>query len=94
MQNQLTKILQEAKEQLQKAQNLAETEEIRVRLLGKKGQLTEILRSMGSLGPEERKEFGKAANEARAEIEAWLEEKFAAVKALQASGKFAIEKLM
>ena len=50
MQNQLMKILQEAKEQLLKASSIVETEDIRVKLLGKKGQLTEILRSMGSLG--------------------------------------------
>lgn len=93
MLDQLTKILQEAKEQLQMASNLMETEEIRVRLLGKKGRLTEILRSMGSLSPEERKEFGKAANMARAEIEALLEEKFAAVKSLQIIGRFVKEKI-
>ena len=51
MQNQLMKILQEAKEQLQKASTITETEEIRVRLLGKKGQLTEILRSHGFFEP-------------------------------------------
>ena len=45
MQSQLSKILQEAKEQLKKASTMTETEEIRVKVLGKKGQLTEILRS-------------------------------------------------
>ena len=43
MQTKLTAILQEAKEQLQNASTIAETEEIRVRFLGKKGKLTEIL---------------------------------------------------
>ncbi|HWQ77724.1 MAG TPA: phenylalanine--tRNA ligase subunit alpha [Anaerovoracaceae bacterium] len=93
MQSQLMKILQEAKEQLQKASTITETEEIRVRLLGKKGQLTEILRSMGSLSPEERKEFGKAANSARAEIEALLEEKFDSLKELQKADQFIKEKI-
>ena len=37
MQTQLNQILQEAKEQLEKAQTMAETEEVRVRVLGKKG---------------------------------------------------------
>jgi len=93
MRNQLMNILQDAREQLQKASTIAETEEIRVRLLGKKGQLTEILRSMGSLAPEERKELGKAANSARAEIEALLEEKFEALKERQKAERFIKEKI-
>jgi phenylalanyl-tRNA synthetase alpha chain len=93
MQNQLMKILQEAKEQLQKVSAIAETEEIRVRLLGKKGRLTELLRSMSSLGPEERKEFGRSANSARAEIEALLKEKFDSLKRLQKADQFIKEKI-
>lgn len=93
MHNQLMKILQEAKEQLPKASSIVETEEIRVKLLGKKGQLTEILRSMGSLNPEERKDFGKVANTVRAEIEALLEEKFTTMKELHKADKFNKEKI-
>ncbi len=93
MQNQLMKILQEAKEQLLIASTIIETEEIRVKLLGKKGQLTEILRSMGSMNPEERKDFGKEANTVRAEIEALLEEKFSAMKTLQKADQFSKEKI-
>ncbi|MGI6734438.1 MAG: phenylalanine--tRNA ligase subunit alpha [Anaerovoracaceae bacterium] len=93
MQTKLTAILQEAKEQLQNASTLAETEEIRVRLLGKKGKLTEILRSMGSLDPEERKALGQAANQTRAEIETMLAEKFAAVKEAEKQQKFRAERI-
>ncbi len=93
MQNQLMQILQEAKEQLRKASSIQETEEIRVKILGKKGMLTEILRSMGSLNPEERKEFGKTANGVRAEIEGLLDEKFAALKQLETATRFIKEKI-
>jgi phenylalanyl-tRNA synthetase alpha chain len=93
MQGQLTKILQEAKEQLVKTSSIPEIEEIRVKMLGKKGQLTEILRSMGSLTPEERKELGQLANNARAEIEKMLEEKFASVKEAVKEAKFKLEKI-
>ena len=55
MQEKLSKMLEEAKAQLNKATSLADTEEIRVKVLGKKGQLTEILRSMEKLPPEEKK---------------------------------------
>ncbi len=73
--------------------SIIETEDIRVKLLGKKGQLTEILRSMGSLSPEERKDFGKAANAVRTEIEKLLEEKFAAMKEKQKADQFIKEKI-
>ncbi|MDD2189433.1 MAG: phenylalanine--tRNA ligase subunit alpha [Eubacteriales bacterium] len=93
MQNQLTNILQEAKEQLLQASSIAGTEEIRVKLLGKKGKLTEILRSMGSYSPEERKEFGKAANSVRSEIEELLDEKFASLKEKQKNEMFITERI-
>ena len=93
MQAQLNKMLEEAKEQLKKASTLAQTDEIRVRVLGKKGQLTEILRGMGKLSPEERKETGQMANKVRAEIEGLLEEKFKAVKEAAKEAQFRMEKL-
>jgi len=93
MQSQLSKILQEAKEQLKKASTMTETEEIRVKVLGKKGQLTEILRSMGALSPEERKALGQEANNVRTEIENLLEEKFSQVKMAMQEGKFKAEKI-
>ena len=66
MQAQLNKILEEVKAQLKEASTLAQTDDIRVKVLGKKGQLTEILRGMGKLSPEERKETGQMANKVRA----------------------------
>jgi len=91
MQTQLSRILQEAKEQIKKASSQVETEEIRVKILGKKGELTDILKSMGKLAPEERKALGAAANSVRAEIEALLEEKFAMVKEAARQEKFRLE---
>ncbi len=93
MQAQLNKILEEAREQLSEASTLAQTDDIRVRFLGKKGRLTEILRGMGKLSPEERKETGQMANNVRAEIENLLEEKFEAVKAAEREARFKIEKI-
>ncbi|WP_312353210.1 phenylalanine--tRNA ligase subunit alpha [Aminipila sp.] len=91
MQTQLSRILQEAKEQIKKASSQVETEEIRVKILGKKGELTDILKSMGKLAPEERKALGAAANSVRVEIEALLEEKFAMVKEAARQEKFRLE---
>lgn len=94
MQNkELLEILQEAKNQLSKVATIADTEELRVKFLGKKGQLTELLRSMGSMEAEARKEFGKEANAVRGEIEAFLDEKFKAVKDAYKETKFKMEKI-
>jgi phenylalanyl-tRNA synthetase alpha chain len=49
-------------------------DEIKVMFLGRKGALTGILRSLGELSPEEKKEVGKRANILRVELEARLEE--------------------
>ncbi|MDO4394186.1 MAG: phenylalanine--tRNA ligase subunit alpha [Bacillota bacterium] len=93
MQAQLNKILEEAKNRLSEVETLAQTEEIRVKILGKKGQLTEILRGMGKLSPEERKTTGQMANKVRAEIEEMLENKFAEVKAAAKAAQFRMEKI-
>ena len=93
MQNQLKDILQDAKEQLKNIASLNDAEEIRVRFLGKKGKLTEILRSMGSLDGEERKSFGKAANDVRSEIESMLEKAFDEMKDAQKRARFKSEKI-
>jgi phenylalanyl-tRNA synthetase alpha chain len=61
-------------EELKKAQSTPELENIRVKYLGKKGELTQILRGMGSLSAQERPLVGKIANEVRAELENFLEE--------------------
>ena len=50
-------------------------EEIRVGVLGKKGELTAILKQMGKLSAEERPVIGQLANQVRADIEAALAEK-------------------
>ena len=54
MKEQLSAILTDAKNQVASSRNETEIEAIRVKYLGKKGELTELLRSMGSLSPEER----------------------------------------
>ena len=57
MQTQLNNILQAAKEQLANAATLAEVNDVRVKYMGKKGEVTQILKGMGKLPPEEKKEL-------------------------------------
>ncbi len=91
MQERLKEILEESRAQLKNAASLQEAEETRIKVLGKKGALTEILKSMGKLSPEERKELGQAANAVRSEIEGMLAEKVAALKEAEKQAKFAAE---
>ena len=93
MKEQLNSILEDAKKQLESAQTQSETDEIRVRFLGKKGRLTEILRGMGKLSPEERKATGQMANSVRDEIETMLAERFEAVKAAAKEAQFRKERI-
>ncbi len=80
MKDRINAILEEAAKRLAEVTETREAEDIRVKILGKKGQLTEILKSMGSLTPEERKELGLEANRAKKEIEAMLTEKLEQLK--------------
>ena len=63
----------EAIEALSLAQSLQEIEALRVKFLGKKGELTAVLKMMGSLSAEERPIMGQLANAVRAELEEKIE---------------------
>ena len=58
----------------------ADVEALRIQYLGKKGELTAVLRGMGKLSAEERPVVGQLANEVRAAIEEEIEKKTAAIK--------------
>ena len=68
----------EAREAIERAGSSTELEALRVRFLGRQGALTQLLRSLGTLPPEERPLVGAAANEAKRELEALLESRLAA----------------
>ncbi len=69
MKEQLMQIRQNVQTALASANTAAELEELRVRFLGKKGELTAILKQMGSLSPEDRPVVGQLVNEVRSELE-------------------------
>ncbi len=73
MQEQLEKIKANAKNEIEQAQNAKELDEVRVKYLGKKGELTAILRGMGSLSAEERPMIGSLVNQIRDELENLIE---------------------
>ena len=71
----------------------ADLEQIRIQYLGKKGELTSVLRGMGSLTPEERPIVGQVANEVRAIIEAALKDKANAAKDAELAKRLVSEKI-
>ena len=91
MKQQLENIRQQALASLEAAASPAELEELRVKWLGKKGELTAVLKMMGKLSAEERPIMGQMANSVRSEIEAKLEEAKAAIGAKVLEAKLAAE---
>lgn len=74
MKEKLELIKSNALEKIKNISSSSEFENIRVKYLGKKGELTQILRGMGALSAEERPAVGKIANEVRAVLENAIEE--------------------
>ena len=73
MKEQLAKIEREALEAITGAGDSATLDELRVKYLGKKGELTAVLKQMGKLSPEERPAMGALANEVRSVLEETIE---------------------
>ena len=73
MQEQISQIKEKALEAIQNAKDAKELDEVRIKYLGKKGELTLILRSMGGLSPEERPIVGSLVNQVRDELEGKIE---------------------
>ena len=86
MKEQLEIIRREALSALEQAADSQALEALRVKYLGKKGELTAVLKQMGKLSPEERPDMGQVANAVRADIEEKLEQMKSALaaKALEA----------
>lgn len=74
MREQLNNIKAQVEKELKDTQSILELENIRVKYLGKKGELTSVLRGMGALSAEERPVIGQLANEIRAFLEGKLDD--------------------
>ena len=91
MKEQLEQIKANALTALEAAATPAALEELRVKLLGKKGELTAVLKQMGKLSAEERPVMGQLANSVRASIEQELEKRKADIHAAALEAKLASE---
>ena len=74
MKAKLDEIKKKALESIEASNDLDKLNDVRVNVLGKKGELTAVLKSMKDVAPEDRPKVGQMVNEVRAEIEASLED--------------------
>ena len=93
MKEKIEEIRKSAKEKLVEIQNLQELQDLKVKYLGKKGELTSILKGLGSLSAEERPKVGSMVNELRDEIEKSVQEVESNIKAKILEQKLEKEKI-
>ena len=93
MKEQLKSIAEAAYGALEAVKDIQELDALRVKYLGKKGELTAILKQMGSLSAEERPVIGQLANEIRGKIEEAISVKTAELKGAAVEQKLASEKI-
>lgn len=86
-------IVTSAKQAILETKDVSSLEKIRVQYLGKKGQLTIILQSLGKLSSAERPRVGQAVNSAKKEIQTLLEQQLQQLQQLELATKLAAENL-
>lgn len=93
LKNSLISIQQDFENKVLTVKTSAEADLLRVHFLGKKGILTTVLRSMGSLSPEERPVIGQMANEIRSKMESALQEQLADICASEKDRKLTQQRI-
>lgn len=93
MKDQIEQIKLNAKEEIEKVSGLKDLADIKVKYLGKKGELTSVLRGMGALSSEERPVIGSLVNVVRDELEGLISEKEEYFKQIELNKKLESEKI-
>ena len=93
MRDVLEQIRERATEEIKKAGGMEELNQVRVKFLGKKGDLTQVLRGMGQLSPEERPVVGQLANRVRDHIESRLDLRREELRRAERNARLAAEVL-
>ncbi|MBP7248522.1 MAG: phenylalanine--tRNA ligase subunit alpha, partial [Negativicutes bacterium] len=91
MQSKINEIVIKAKEQIAQTVDLKELQNFRVEFLGKKGELTLILRTLGGLPAEERPKVGEWINSAKEEVTMLLDQKQEQLKSDEIQKKLSTE---
>ncbi|NET57167.1 MAG: phenylalanine--tRNA ligase subunit alpha [Symploca sp. SIO2E6] len=93
LESKLAALQEEATQAIASVDTLEQLEQLRVSYLGKKGQLSQVLRGMGKLSPEERPRIGALANEVKEALQGNLESKRQELQAAQIQAQLAAETL-
>ena len=93
MEEQIKRIKQTSEKEIADAKDLKVLEELRVKYLGKKGELTAVLRGMKDLTPEQRPVIGSLVNDVRDELEKQIKEKEAKLKEEELNKRIESEKI-
>jgi phenylalanyl-tRNA synthetase alpha chain len=89
----LTTIRNEALSAVEQAADLGALDAVRVAALGKKGSVTGLMKTLGTLAPEQRKEFGARVNQLKGEVEAALEARKSTLGSAALAAKLVSEKV-
>ena len=93
MQKKLNEIIKTAKEAVDKSASVSEINENRVRFLGKKGEITAMMKELGKLPADAKKEAGQIINAARSKVEKLIAEKMKTLKEAEKKRKLEAEKI-
>lgn len=93
MNEKINGVLENAKKMLEEAKEISVVEEIRVKYLGKKGELTGILKQLGSLSPEERPKVGQLVNVAKQKLDETIKAKVKEIKEIELEKALEKEKI-
>ncbi|MGQ9602926.1 MAG: phenylalanine--tRNA ligase subunit alpha [bacterium] len=88
-----SRIRDDALAAIESAENLSQLKSIRIHLLGRKGKITRLLRSIADLLPDDKKQAGKVLNQIRDEISVALSRKIANLECIQIDQKLESEKI-
>ena len=89
----ISELRNEAESAIASAEGTAELEQLRVRYLGRRSELTAILRGIAELAPAERGPVGKGANDARQALEAQLDARAAELDASELEARLAVDRI-
>src|ERR1700674_3754392 len=89
----LSTIRSEALDAVAAAADLAALDAVRVAALGKKGSVTGLMKTLGALAPEQRRDFGAQVNQLKGEIEAALDARKSALGRSALAARIAAEKI-
>lgn len=93
MKERLQEITKKAMAQIDAAEEMNSLNDVRVSILGKKGELTAVLKSMKDVAPEDRPAVGQLVNETRAAIEEHLQEAKSRMEQAELEHRMAAEKI-